>query len=109
MLIYQYLCYCYRPGSIRADAFRGHGLSLLEKTTLRGLRTRAISAGVTALHSPGLVKLYDVFILLLLPQSVVSKLKLAEEKHGDSCGNRGLDETPQCVSTRRLISRPRKA
>src|SRR5699024_951339 len=40
--------------------------------------------GVTALHSPGLVKLYDVFILLLLPQSVVSKLKLAEEKHGDS-------------------------
>ena len=49
--------------------------------SLRGLRTRAIPAGVTALHSPGLVKLYDVFILLL-PQSVVSKLILAEEKHG---------------------------
>src|SRR5699024_3742643 len=45
-LICQYVCYCYRPGSIRADAFRGHGLSLLEKTTLRGLRTRAISANV---------------------------------------------------------------
>src|SRR5699024_6566985 len=96
--------------------------------------------GVTALPSPGLVKLYDVFILLLLPQSVVSKLKLAEEKHEDSLKKkpafstcdvsqrsfpcpvganvlgvtmnrspRGLDETPQCVSTRRLISRPRKA
>ncbi len=55
----------------------GHGLSLLEKTTLRGLRTRAIPAGqgtlrqhshrtkkiglyfrgVTARRSPGLVKL----------------------------------------------------
>src|SRR5699024_3572290 len=49
---------CYRPGSVRVDAFRGHGLSLLEKTTLRGLRTRAISAGVTTLLSPGLVKLF---------------------------------------------------
>ena len=88
MLICQYVCYCCRPGSIRAGAFRGHGLSLLEKTTLRGLQTRAISAGVTTLHSPGLVKLYDVFILLLLPQSVVSKLKLAGEKHGDSCGSK---------------------
>ena len=28
------------------DAFRGHGLSLLEKTTLWGLRTRAIPANV---------------------------------------------------------------
>src|SRR5699024_12119960 len=56
-LIFQYVCYCYRPGPIRADAFRGHGLSLLEKTTLRSLRTRAIPAGVTALLSPGLVKL----------------------------------------------------
>src|SRR5699024_9473392 len=27
----------------------------------------------------------------------------------DSCGSTGLDETPQCVGTRRLISRPRKA
>src|SRR5699024_1799895 len=44
-LFCQYVCYCYRPGSIRADAFRGHGLSLLEKTALRGLRTRAIPAG----------------------------------------------------------------
>ena len=27
----------------------------------------------------------------------------------DSWGSKGLDETPECVSTRRLISRPRKA
>src|SRR5699024_9701120 len=33
----------------RWDAFRGHGLSLLEKTTLRGLRTHAFPAGVTHL------------------------------------------------------------
>src|SRR5699024_7474779 len=52
MLICQYVCHCCRPGSIRADAFRGRGLSLLEKTTLRGLRTRAIPAGVTALPHP---------------------------------------------------------
>src|SRR5699024_2565802 len=29
MLICQYVCYCHRPGSIRADTFRGNGLSLL--------------------------------------------------------------------------------
>jgi len=46
MLIFKFMCCCCRPGSIRADAFRGHGLSLLEKTTLRGLRTRAIPANV---------------------------------------------------------------
>src|SRR5699024_5252564 len=57
-LFCQYVCYCFRPGSIRAAAFRGHGLSLLEKTALRGLRTRAIPAGVNALLSPGLVRLF---------------------------------------------------
>src|SRR5699024_2500601 len=36
--------YSRRPGSLRADAFRGHGFSLLEKTTLRGLQTRAGTA-----------------------------------------------------------------
>ena len=51
-------CYSRRPGSLRAGAFRGHGFSLLEKTTLRGLQTRAVPAGVTALHLPGLVKLF---------------------------------------------------
>jgi len=29
MLISKYLCCCCRPGPIPADAFRGHGLSLL--------------------------------------------------------------------------------
>ncbi|RDW16761.1 hypothetical protein CWR45_14155 [Oceanobacillus chungangensis] len=33
----------------------------------------------------------------------------AEEIHGDSCGRKGLGETPKCDSTRRLTSRPRKA
>src|SRR5690625_7884260 len=32
--------------STTGGAFRGHGLSLLKKTTLRGLRTHAIPAGV---------------------------------------------------------------
>src|SRR5690625_4983314 len=132
MLICQYTRYCYRPGSIQADAFRGHGLSLLAPArgmstlsakdgfsrpslknlrlrllvTLRsmlprrkgaqkftqvvpslwGLRTRAIPAGqgrlrqllhrtkkivlyfrgVTALLSPGLVKLFteEFFVTL---------------------------------------------
>src|SRR5690625_7739247 len=31
---------------LRTVAFRGHGFSLLEKTTLRGLQTRAVPAGV---------------------------------------------------------------
>src|SRR5690625_238526 len=52
-------CYSRRPGSLQADAFRGHGFSLLEKTTLRGLQTRAIPAGVTALHLPVLVRLTE--------------------------------------------------
>src|SRR5690606_18839400 len=34
---------------------------------------------------------------------------LAKEIHGDSCGRIGIGETPQCVSARRLTSRPRKA
>jgi len=33
----------------------------------------------------------------------------AKEIYVDSCGMKGLGETPQCDSTRRLISRPRKA
>jgi hypothetical protein len=34
--------------------------------------------------------------------------KLAEEIYADSCGRKGIGETPQCVSTRRLTSHPRK-
>src|SRR5699024_7823973 len=42
-LICQYVCYCYRPGSIRADAFRGHGLSLLAPA--RGMPTLSAKDG----------------------------------------------------------------
>ncbi len=34
---------------------------------------------------------------------------LAPEIYVDSSGSKGIGETPQCVSTRRLTSRPRKA
>ncbi len=34
---------------------------------------------------------------------------LAPEIYVDSCGRKGIGETPQCASTRRLTSRPRKA
>ena len=83
MLICQYMCYCCRPGSIRADAFRGHGLSLLEKTTLRGLRTRAIPAGVTALLSPGLVMwLMLIFVLVLMVVNAIPAKKNTETSVG---------------------------
>src|SRR5699024_3605881 len=115
-------CYSRRPGSLQADAFRGHGFSLLEKPTLRGLQTRAIPAGVTALHLPGLVKLFT-------EKSVISKrytsnpytrrllekekrffcVRCFSKKLSLSCGRKGIGGTPQCVSTRRPTSRPRKA
>ena len=49
----------------------GHGLSLLERGTLRGLRTRAVPAGVTARSEPGLVKLpvEEFFVPFLAKQS----------------------------------------
>src|SRR5699024_8663421 len=34
---------------------------------------------------------------------------LAEEIYVDSCGRKGIGETPKCGSTRGLTSRPRKA
>src|SRR5699024_10892790 len=43
MLICQYVCYCCRPGSIRADAFRGHGLSL--HAPARGMPTLSAKDG----------------------------------------------------------------
>ena len=71
-----------RLGSLRADAFRGHGFSLLAPArgmpalsakdgfsrpslalpSLRGLQTRAFPAGVTALRSPRLLKLFNAII-----------------------------------------------
>src|SRR5690625_1150250 len=55
------------------------------------LRTRAIPAGVTTLHSPGLVKWWKLVLLQLMVVNAI----LAEEIHGDSCGNSGQSETPQ--------------
>ncbi len=69
------------------------------KITLRGLRTRAIPAGVTALRSPGLV-----FISRFLLQFI--NINPAEEIYGDSCGRKGLDETTECVSTKRAQHPP---
>src|SRR5690625_3667295 len=77
--------------------FHSSYLSLLEENTLRGLRTHAIPAGVTALRSPR---------LLWLSYTVMStKNNPAKEIHVASCGSRGLGETPQCVCTRGLISK----
>jgi len=44
-----------------------------------------------------------------LTQKSNNPTELAEEIYVDSCGKKGLGETPQCVSARRLTSRPRKA
>ncbi len=59
-----------RPGSLRADAFRGHGLSLLAgKPPLRGLRTRAVPTGVTALRSPELGSVMAQFTAIKTPNN----------------------------------------
>ena len=55
MLFYNYR----RPGSLRAVLSAGTASAPEEKTTLRGLRTRAVPAGVTTLRSPGLVRYID--------------------------------------------------
>src|SRR5699024_11806997 len=39
----------------------------------------------------------------------MNSTKPAKEKCEDSWGSIGLDETPQCDSAKRLVSRPRKA
>src|SRR5699024_7019112 len=97
--------------------------------SLRGLQTRAIPAGqgrlrqllhrtkkiglyfrgVTTLHLPGLMKWWMLIFVLVLLSLMVVNARPAEEIHEDSWGRKGIGETPQCVSTRRLTSRPRKA
>src|SRR5699024_3630784 len=77
-VFYSIRCISRRPGSLRVDAFRGHGLSLLEKTTLRGLRTRAIPAGVTTLHLPGLMKWLDANFCTRTTIANGSKCKTSE-------------------------------
>jgi hypothetical protein len=74
-----------------------------------GLRTRAFRAGVTALHSPGLVKLCDEILITLT--NAVNRLTPNQlwEIYEDSCGRKGIGETLKCVSMKGLTSRPRKA
>src|SRR5699024_5702355 len=66
---------------LQTVAFRGHGFSLLEKPTLRGLQTRAVPAGV---NGPPLqttiVMVKSNYTVLLL------NTMLAKEIHEDSCG-----------------------
>src|SRR5690625_3957166 len=91
--------------------------------SLRGLRTRAIPANVFGgssnrrprSHRPPLTRtgkaIYGriLYHFIQLKKSVVGKRYTSSRIHEDSCGRRGIDETPQCASTRRLSSRPRKA
>ncbi|WP_140321979.1 hypothetical protein [Oceanobacillus rekensis] len=52
----------YRPGPLRADAHLRHGLiSPEEKTTLQFFGQMLFQQEVTALRSPGLVKLCDFY------------------------------------------------
>ena len=92
---YSIRCVSRRPGSLRVDAFRGHGLSLLEKTTLRGLRTRAIPANVFGgasnrsprSHHPPLTRTMKWLYAEFCTHTTIangSKCNTSEEKHGDS-------------------------
>src|SRR5690625_4412569 len=92
--------YNLRLGSLWADAFRGHGLCLLKKTTLRGLRSHAIPAGFSDLRSVKLVCSFLIVIFIILLSQLLffcSKQRvltikvqfaptIAEEKHEVSCG-----------------------
>src|SRR5699024_3986888 len=96
----------YAPGGfpLRTVAFRGHGFSLLENPTLRGLQTRAVPAGVNGPPLQTTIVIVKASYTVLLPNTM-----LAKEIHGDSCGNSGESETPQNDSSRRLTGHPRKA
>ncbi len=92
-----------------------------ENHFLRGLRTRAGAALTRPTenhcsrrsHHPPLTQTSKAeeccSVEHILLQLMVVNAKPVEEIRGDSWGRKGLGETPQCVSTRRLSSRPRKA
>ncbi len=70
-----------RPGSLRADAFPGTASASEEKTTLRGLRTRAV---LSRSHRPPLTRTsgwYNVFFYNKL------LFHLMVHKHNTSGGN----------------------
>src|SRR5690625_7718984 len=64
---------------LRTVAFRGHGFSLLEKTTLRGLQTRAVPAGVNGPPLQTNIIIVKASYAVLLPKTM-----LAKEIHEDS-------------------------
>src|SRR5699024_2660244 len=98
--------YSRRPGSLRADAFRGHDFSLLEKTTLRGLQTRAGTAITRPTedlcsrrsHRPPLTRTGKAIYgkTLLLANTIP-----ATRIHEDYCGRKDIGRTQQCQITRR--------
>ena len=91
---------------LRTVAFRGHGFSLLEKPTLRGLQTRAVPAGVNGPSLQTSIVIVKASFILLLPNAM-----LAKEIHEDSCGKAKTmrPHSERSVRVRRLIASPRKA
>ena len=83
---------------LRTVAFRGHGFSLLEKPTLRGLQTRAFPAGV---NGPSLqTTIIKVDSNCLIQSIAKSLLKLISTFTSEGNTRRLLresedDETPQ--------------
>ena len=64
---------------LQTVAFRGHGFSLLEKPTLRGLQTRAVPAGVNGPRLQTTIVIVKARYTELLPNTM-----LAKETHVDS-------------------------
>ena len=97
-----------RPGSLRADAFRGHGFSLYGRKLLpMSFQTRAIPSGV---HRPTLTRLVRVHFLLLITMLIIgSEPILVEETHVDFCGISGQSETLKNESSKRLTGSPAKS
>ena len=58
-----------------------------EKTTLQGLRTRAVPPGVTALHSPGLGRFHDT-ILAIATTVIVINIPTSSGKYTETPAGR---------------------
>src|SRR5699024_267229 len=91
---------------LRTVAFRGHGFRLLENSTLRGLQTRAIPAGVNGPPLQTSTEVVKARYTELLPSTL-----LATEIH-DASGGKAKTMSPhneRPLRVRRLMARPRKA
>src|SRR5699024_5944858 len=90
---------------LRTVAFRGHGFSLLENFTLRGLQTRALPAGV---NGP---PLQTNIVIVKASYTVLLSNTLAKEIHEDSSGKAKTmrPHSERSLRVRRLIASPRKA